>query len=95
MNNGHEHVNGYRRMYYPNTPISTANNNVYVHRVVLYETIGYGPHQCHRCKCHINWGSGLQADHQDGNRANNVISNLKPSCRWCNLATRHYQSKAA
>lgn len=54
------------------------------HRLVLFDAIGYGPHQCSYCKCHINWRVGLEVDHIDHDRINNDRANLTQSCHKCN-----------
>lgn len=62
------------------------------HRVVLYDTIGPGPHACHwnfGCnRADLDWSSdrctGLHVDHLDDNKLNNDVSNLVPSCLHCN-----------
>jgi len=66
-----------------------------VHRIVLFQHIGWGPHLCHWCGAHVNWtegarGSGswdgvLVVDHMDHDRANNRPSNLVPACFKCNV----------
>ena len=79
---------------------------VYQHRQVLYDYIGDGPHLCTYCHCHINWARGnnrskrtdrtwgdvLVVDHMDGNRGNNEITNLAPSCQPCNLKRRRLRA---
>lgn len=60
----------------------------YVHRVVLYDSIGPGVHLCHWCGREVEWCAqgirNLVADHLDENRWNNAPENLVPSCRRCN-----------
>lgn len=59
----------------------------YEHRVVLYEKIGEGIHECHWCEKEVSWfgDSRLVADHLDGDRWNNASSNLVASCWRCNM----------
>ena len=57
---------------------------LYQHRRVKFDEIGYGPHQCRYCSCHIHWGSGLEVDHVDTDRANNSPDNLVECCGPCN-----------
>lgn len=59
-----------------------------VHRRVLYEKIGKGPHLCHwGCGRILEWGgvTGIVSDHLDGNVLNNNPENLVPSCTSCNM----------
>jgi len=57
-------------------------------RKVLWDSLGCEStscvHLCHWCGQPVAWDSGLQADHLDGNRANDVPDNLVPSCGPCN-----------
>lgn len=59
-----------------------------VHRVVLFDLIGYGPHQCAICKRHVNWGQlrpdRLDVDHIDCDKTNNDLANLREVCTACN-----------
>jgi len=71
------------------------------HRLVLFGVIGFGPHRCTYCHAHINWKSGLEVDHIDFDRLNNVPANLVQSCHKCNsdrspkgrFTTEHQRSK--
>lgn len=90
-------TNGYIRGYFTPSPVTDKQGRAYQHRVVLYEEIGYGPHLCKIGNCGklINWGYGLEVDHKDKNRANNTLSNLRPSCLPCNRKDRvRYQVAA-
>lgn len=63
--------------------------SIYVHKWVLYEKLGYGPHQCHWCHRTLNWQKGtagdtLIADHLDDNPRNNDPDNLVAACNGCN-----------
>lgn len=85
------HSQGYLTLNVPGHPLTMnqRNTTVYVHRLVLFDSIGFGPHQCHWCSKHVNWGGryrpdALEADHLDRNRANNDPVNLAPSCHACN-----------
>lgn len=63
---------------------------VYEHRLVLYNKIGDGKHQCNWCKKTLSWDgeeeARIVADHLDGNEWNNTPNNLVPSCWRCNFA---------
>jgi hypothetical protein len=73
--------------------LAGKHGRVYEHRIVLHEAIGDGPHSCHWCGADVGWKKGacsrgsLVPDHLDGNKLNNAVSNLVPSCNPCN-ATR-------
>lgn len=68
-----------------------ANGRAYEHRVVLYDAIGPGPHECHWCGTRIDWlvkgdPANLLPDHLNGDGSDNRIDNLVPSCMPCNSA---------
>lgn len=67
-------------------PLVRTGNNLYLHRKVLYEKIGPGPHKCHWCSEELEWGGweGIQGDHLDGDILNNNPDNIVPSCGLCN-----------
>ena len=69
-------------------PVAKAHGAAAEHRVVLYDEIGPGPHVCHwGCGKLLEWGgrAGIQADHLDGDKLNNDLTNLVPSCGPCNI----------
>lgn len=79
-------------------PLADKYGRVYVHRQVLYDAIGPGPHSCHWCGTQIDWKpkgapGELQPDHLNNDGADNRLENLVPSCRRCN-STRGSQRKA-
>lgn len=70
--------------------LATADGRVYVHRVVMFNAIGYGPHQCEHCGKHVNWKAPnhtdeLVVDHRNGKRHDNRLANLIVSCHACNI----------
>lgn len=71
-------------------PLCSSNGRMAEHRKILYDHIGPGPHKCFWCKSEIDWIRGrclkgsLVPDHLDGNKQNNDINNLVPSCNDCN-----------
>jgi hypothetical protein len=79
---------------HPDHPLATIGGKVAVHRFVLYEKIGPGPHNCHWCGKTIHWATRrkgekakvaeLVVDHLDDSQANNAPDNLVPSCHNCN-----------
>jgi hypothetical protein len=79
----------YRTTHQPDHPLASKNGNVYVHRMVLFDQIGYGPHSCYWCGLPLSWGGktdgSLFVDHLDGYGDNNDPSNLVPSCNPCNF----------
>jgi hypothetical protein len=76
--------NGYIKTRRTDHVIAGRKGLVYTHRLVLFDTIGYGPHHCHWCAAPINWAAGLEADHMDFDRANNKSDNIVACCRTCN-----------
>lgn len=93
------HGRRYRWRYAPGHALaSRANGKVYEHRMVLYDTIGPGPHACHWCKTQVDWlpkgePAALQVDHLNGFGDDNHPDNLVPSCADCNIA-RAMQARA-
>lgn len=82
----------------PDHVLAPSSGKVYVHRIVLFEAIGYGPHRCHWCKSPLSWRAGLTVDHIDHDRANNDPGNLVAACRPCNsrrLSVHRNQFNAA
>lgn len=76
--------NGYQMFVRPGHVLARHDGRVYVHRFVLFEAIGYGPHPCCWCRIPLTWGLDLFADHVDHDRSNNASSNIVASCRTCN-----------
>ena len=77
-------------------PIASRHGYLYQHRFVLYEAIGPGVHPCYWCGRLVDWelrrGDGkLVVDHLDGDKQNNVSSNLVPSCHRCNSGRGLFQ----
>lgn len=83
----------YRTVSAKGHPVAMRNGRAYEHRVVLYDTIGKGPHCCHWCGTSIDWKGELQPDHLNGATDDNRPENLVPSCRRCNV-TRGCQARA-
>lgn len=82
------HPSGYQAVTESGHLLAQSCGQIYVHRLVLFGAIGYGPHLCHWCSQHVNWNAigaaQLQSDHVDGDRANNADVNLVASCPRCN-----------
>lgn len=75
----------------PQHPVASPCGKAYVHRVVLFDTIGPGAHPCHWCSTLVAWDlpstdpRGLQVDHLNQARDDNRPENLVPSCGDCNV----------
>ena len=87
----------YRTRYNPRHPLAFKYGNVYVHREVLYDEIGPGPHPCHWCAHPVDWltkghPDNLLPDHLNNDGGDNRIENLVPSCGVCN-STRGSQRR--
>lgn len=94
------HGRRYKTVYRPRHPLASKYGNVYVHRMVLFDAIGYGPHPCHWCQRSINWTAKgdpneLQPDHLNGYGDDNRLENLVPPCRTCNSGRASQHKSAA
>ena len=77
---------GYVRVTVPNHPlrIDKSCKLEYQHRIVFYDAHGAGPFQCHWCGTEVIW-SNMVIDHLNDIKTDNNISNLVPSCNYCNI----------
>jgi hypothetical protein len=85
------HGRRYRQQYRPGHPVADKAGKVYIHRAVLHDLIGPGPHPCHWCALPVDWtvkGSAdcLHVDHLNDVGDDNRAENLVPSCARCNTA---------
>jgi hypothetical protein len=81
-------------------PIARKDGMLLLHRMVLWDSIGDGSHKCHWCKCEVAWAIrtgqvALHVDHVDGDKTNNNLSNLVPSCLKCNTSRGLFMKWAA
>ena len=88
----------YRTVPAKGHPLAHANGRAYEHRVVLYDLIGPGTHECFWCGVMVEWGpkgspDELQPDHLNNDGGDNRPENLVPSCRRCNT-TRAIQGRS-
>ncbi|MER9768914.1 HNH endonuclease [Mesorhizobium sp. M0189] len=90
--------NGYAYQLVESHPMKKSGR-VAVHRKVLYDEIGPGPHRCRWCGHKVTWGGtrigSLVVDHVDGDKLNNEIDNLVPSCTPCNTARAYFMNWAS
>lgn len=90
----------YRTTHEPNHPLAQRDGRVYVHRKVLFDTIGPGEHACHWCGTTVRWAPKgtpgiLIPDHVNGYGDDNRPDNLVPSCMSCNTARGQQQRSDA
>ena len=82
----------YRTVAAKGHPLAGKNGRAYEHRVVLYDAIGPGPHECTWCGRSVEWGvskgspEALTVDHLNGDKGDNRPENLTASCGACNVA---------
>jgi hypothetical protein len=73
-----------------------SNGRLYVHRQVLFDSIGPGEHPCHWCRSTVEWRAKgkrrLVVDHVNGTKADNSRGNLVPSCHECNSSRGLFMS---
>jgi hypothetical protein len=84
----------YHEVKRPDHPLASADGSVLLHRAILYDTIGLGPHPCCYCGRDLNWYARLPiskrpedylvVEHKDSWSLNNDPSNLAPCCGPCN-----------
>jgi hypothetical protein len=75
---------GYIQVKLPDHPVAKARGFAFYHRVVLYDTIGPGEHNCFYCGQSVTWFIDLECDHKDHDKSNNNPDNLVPCCFGCN-----------
>ena len=81
----------YRLISAKGHPLAGVNGRAYEHRVVLFDSIGPGEHECHWCGESVAWGRRgdqrlLVVDHLNNKKGDNRPKNLVPSCVSCNTA---------
>lgn len=87
-----ERTNVRRGVYAPAHPLAPKGGYIPNARVVLYEKIGPGPHECHWCQEPIRWTVGLSgnsrgtitADHLNSDPLDDRPENLVAACGPCN-----------
>lgn len=104
-NEGHtylEKATGYVRYIGFDHPITNPSGVTFFHRVVLWDKIGPGDHECHwQCGKTVSWDiayaddptRSLVVDHLNGIRDDNRPENLVPSCQSCNSGVSRLSRK--
>lgn len=86
------HGRRYRTTHVKGHALAGADGKVYVHRLVLFNTIGPGEHACHWCNVTVSWDKrrgedgALNVDHINSIGDDNRAENLVPCCVSCNNA---------
>lgn len=84
---------GYVELYFPEHPMSNKGGWCLEHRRVLWEHSSPGDQPCYWCGWLLpwkvdngrdNWKQCINVDHLNEDRQDNRITNLVPSCWWCN-----------
>lgn len=76
---------GYQKLHKPGHVLANADEYVYEHRYVMYESVGDDVSECSICGKPISWRT-CHIDHIDNDVANNNISNLRATCPGCNTS---------
>lgn len=89
------HSNGYVKVKDVSHPLADSDGYIYEHRKVLYDAVNGMDQPCHWCGTVVVWKAGqlrrgesknrLVADHLDGVKVNNDVSNLVAACNRCNV----------
>jgi hypothetical protein len=79
---------GYQKVREPDHPLANGYPYVYEHRVVLYNYLNGKISCCELCGDSITWES-CHVDHKDCDVTNNEVSNLRATCRPCNVYRGH------
>lgn len=86
---------GYLGVWVPGHEMAGHDGKALHHRVVLFDALGLGPHQCHWCSKVINWRRGLHVDHVNTIRHDNRAENLVPACHRCNTQRHRWEDATA
>ncbi|MEU3599868.1 HNH endonuclease [Streptomyces sp. NPDC006798] len=104
-NEGHTYTDkqsGYVTYIGYNHPIANPSGVTPYHRIVLWNEIGPGQHECYwGCGRVLSWGinhienteEGLVVDHLNGIKNDNRPENLAPSCQPCNSGVSRLSRK--
>ncbi|MDF2995271.1 MAG: hypothetical protein K0R27_908 [Xanthobacteraceae bacterium] len=89
------HSKGYILVPAAGHPLA-SNGYAYEHRKIFYDAHPAGPFACHYCDDELVWdpepsgANGVLISHLDGDKTNNNLSNLAPTCSICSRArSRH------
>jgi hypothetical protein len=90
----HMDAHGYEYINWASHPLANRSGKVFVHRMVLFDEIGWGLHPCHWCGKLLPWDE-IRGDHLNWIRNDNRLENLVVSCGPCNSrrtnpATKRY-----
>ena len=83
-----ENPAGYQKLYEPDHVLANSNGYVYEHRYIYFNKCNGDISACEVCGDALTW-QACHIDHKDCDVRNNNVSNLRATCRPCNIYRGH------